>query len=772
MSFSSIQNHRQSKIFTLSLIGGLIVAGVVGSCLSALAQNTLTDQESITPSDEVAALESNSNQTEPLFDQQYAEGILNGVATNGTAADEPLVKEEPPASVEINGDQVEFSMEENKVIAQGNVSVKKQDVTLLCDRLEFFRATKFAVAEGHVVLIRSEGRLAGDKMHFNFGTMTGDFVSAKIYAKPFFGVGEKIEKVGENHMRMEQGYLTTCDHDKPHFRMKTKKVDIYPGDKIVARNVRLFVGNMPLVYIPRFTQDISNKRPLLTYTPGYDKQWGAFLLTTWNIPLNEYVRTYWHADYRERLDLGLGFDMHYDTKKFGDGLIRTYYTNQRKLSGKHHFWQERLQPTVERERFKGEWRHKWEIDEVTNAVLQYYKLSDGDFLKDFYRRENENDTNVGTFFTFTRGLPAGIFSFNTSARVNRFSAATEKLPELRYDLSSQEIADSNFYVKNTTTFTNFTKKLPRPSEDRKETMRFDTTTQVDYPFKISFLEIKPFVGGRETYYSKTIDPAHYNSIRGIFLTGSSINTKFYRIFDYHTNALGLDIKRLRHIISPSISYAYTHDPTMPSAMFDQFDETDTLGRAHSLGFGIENKLQTKRNAKNVDLARMTISTNFNLKENPGKGGFNSVTSDIELTPYNWLLFDLESRYDTITRELQTVNFDIGINGSGSDKYWLFSKRWNGRQDDQITSEIGYKINQKWRFRIYDRFDLDSGTLKEQEYNFRRDMHEWILDINFNQTRGEGDEIWIVFTLKDFPEMGFDFGTSFNRRKAGSQLVVP
>jgi hypothetical protein len=43
-----------------------------------------------------------------------------------------------------------------------------------------------------------------------------------------------------------------------------------------------------------------------------------------------------------------------------------------------------------------------------------------------------------------------------------------------------------------------------------------------------------------------------------------------------------------------------------------------------------------------------------------------------------------------------------------------------------------------------------------------------MDINFNETRREGSEIWIVFTLKAFPDFMVDLGTSFNKRKAGSQ----
>lgn len=679
-----------------------------------------------------------------------------------------LLAQEEASRVEINGDTVEFSMKENKMIAEGNVSVVRPDMTLFCDRLEFSRDTKIAEAKGNVVMIREDGRMEAEEMIFNFETKKGDFFDAKFYSKPFFGRGKIVSRVGENHMRMKQGYLTTCDLDKPHFRFFSKVTDIYPGDKSVSRNLRLIVGEVPIIFIPRLTQDLSGKKPLITYTPGYDKQWGGFLLSSIFYELNDNLKGTLHLDYRTRRDIAPGLDLIYNTDNYGNGIIRTYYMNERRTSSKQLIWKPRTRPTIERERFKVEWRHQWRIDKRTDAILQYYKLSDGEFLKEFFEREYEKDTSVSTYFLITRASSAGTLSFRTDARVNRFESGLERLPEISYNSPSKEIFNTGFYIKDLTTYSNLSSKSASPSEIRRETMRVDTDNELSYPMKVSFIEMNLFVGGRQTYYSKVKDPSKYDSIRGVFRTGADLSTKFYRIFDLYTGFLNLDIHRLRHIITPTIAYLSSEDPTMPNIQLDQFDSIDSATRKHSLNFAIENKLQTKRNKSSVDLARLVVSTDFSLKENPGKGGFNTITTDLDLKPHDALTFYMDSTFDTKTRSLQTVNFDLYINDASDDWYIQFGKRWSGREDDQITADFGYAPNQKWRFRTYQRFDVDKGILKEQEYNVRRDMHAWILDINFNQTRGQGSAIWLVFTMKTFPEMGFDFGTNFNRRKAGSQ----
>ncbi|MCK5215073.1 MAG: LPS-assembly protein LptD [Candidatus Omnitrophica bacterium] len=678
-----------------------------------------------------------------------------------------LFAQEQAGAVEINGDQVEFSMEENKVIAKGNVEIVKQDVILKCDRLEFYRETKIAIAEGNVVLIRGKEKINGDRLKYNFETMQGDFEETQIAADPFFGIGEKIIKVSDNHLRMEKGRLTTCDLDKPHFAFAAKKIDIYPGEKAVARNVRLLVGRIPIFFMPRFTQNLDEKKPAVIYTPGYDGDWGAFLLTKWRYKLNEYIKGAVHLDYRQRKDLAWGVDMDYKTLGYGKGILRTYYMNERNVNA-DHFFDERIPPTTERERYRIEWRHKWNIDNKTNAIMQYSKLRDGGILKDYFERQYDSDVSPDTYFILTRAVPLGTLSFQTDVRINRFDTMVERLPEISYDIPNKEIGDTGFYIKNTATYSNMVYKTASPSEVRPETMRLHNTSEVAYPFKFSFIELKPFVGGDQTYYSRTKDKSKYDVVRGIFRTGADLSTKFYRIFDYSTERFGLDINRLRHIITPSISYLYTHDPTIGNDYLDQFDAVDARTRGHVLNLSLENKLQTKRNDKNVDLVRIIGGTNFLLKEDAGKGGFNSVTSDIDINPYDWLKFSFDSSYSSIEEHLASANFDLYINDESDRWHFNLGKRYNREVDDQLTSELSYKINSLWKFEVYERFDLDSGTLKEQEYTISRDLHCWTMDVSYNQTRGEGDEIWIIFKMKAFPEIGFDGGTGFNRRKAGSQ----
>lgn len=681
--------------------------------------------------------------------------------------------------IEVSGDSMEYVMEGNKAIITGNARVTQGKTKLIADRIEFSKDASIAMAEGHVAMKSPRGLFSGDKLTYNFATQTGDFTNVKIMTimEPssmtsqkkirIYAQGQKAAKLGENHIAMKNGYFTTCDLSDPHYRIKSKTIDIYPRDKLVARNISMKVGRATLVHFPRFTQALDGK-PKVTFVPGFKKDWGMFLLTTYRAYLNDHVQATWHLDYREKRDVAGGVDLKYDTMKYGSGTVRTYYMNERPITSKR-VWMPRPSPTPEHERFKVDWRHKWAIDEKTDAVLQYYKLSDSAFLKDYFRREYERDSSPQTFFLLTRNLSNGTVSFRTDARVNRFVGAVDRLPQIRYDISNQKIGSTRLYFKSANEYVNLAKKEPSPTEVRKETIRFDSTNEVSYPMKVGFIEMRPFVGGRQTYYSKTTDPSQYNILRGMFLTGADVNTKFYRVYDAKTNFMGLDINKLRHIITPSVSYNFNHAPTVRSSILDQYDSVDSLDQRHYIHLSLENKLQTKRSGISTDLLRFVADTDFNLKEDVGKGGFNHVKTRMNFMPINWLAINADTDYDTIDDRLVSANFDLHFKDPKKSR-WTFDleKRYSPDVDDQITTDWSYKINPKWKFRIYRRFDILHNSLKAQEYTITRDLHCWEMDINYNETRGSGSEIWIVFRLKAFPEMGLDFGTGFNKRKTGSQ----
>ncbi|MBF0489104.1 MAG: hypothetical protein HQL15_00615 [Candidatus Omnitrophica bacterium] len=689
------------------------------------------------------------------------------------------VKPDKVNSVQLEADQVQFSKDNAKAIASGNVVVTADKSILYADKIELEKAIGEGVANGHVYIDSNQMQIDADSVKYNFSKGTGVFKNARVFNSPFQIKGEQINKVSEDHMIMEHGFLTTCDFDEPHYRMSIRQLDIYQGDKAIARGVTLFLGKMPIMHVSKYVQNLKD-RPIFVVTPGYKKDFGAFLLTELRLQLSDQVKLIVHGDLRERTGIGEGVDVKYTTPDFGAGVLRTYYANENAIASKH-LWDMRDStgmkkgPTITHELYKIEWRHKWQIDRNTSAVWQYYKVHDWDlanmgFIKRYFQRDFRRGPDVNTYFLFTRSLPSGVISYRIDAsRVNPALQSIDRFPEIRYDLSGQKLGSTNFYLKTTDMFSNFQNSQP---DNHMKTMRVDTNNEISYPIRIGFVETRPFVGGEHTYYSRTNNVNERSVVRGQFKTGIDLTTHFYRIWNYHSKLFGVENNGLRHVVTPSVSYLYAHRPTINASHFNQFDSIDALAQAHSVHLSLENKLQTKRNNQSVDLIRWILETDYSLLGSEPGRSFGPYLSTLEFNPIDWLTFRTEESYNHQEEYWNYINFDAYIHKS--DK-WSFGigKRFAHHVDDQFTTDLMYKINPKWKFKIYDRFLVSNGTIKEEEYILTRDLHEWEMDLDYHQERGNGIAFLVAFRLKAFPNMisGL-FSNSFHQPKAGSQSTLP
>jgi len=696
------------------------------------------------------------------------------------------------SQVQLQADQVSFSSADNKAHAQGNVVVTTKDQQLYCDQLQLDRVVKEVVAEGDVYLDTPQENIIAQGLTYNFNDGTGQFRDARMYIDPYQMKGKTIDKISENYMVMKKGYITTCDLDEPHFRVAARRMDIYQHDRAIAHSMKIYLGKVPVMYLPYYVQDLKNK-PIFTFIPGHSKNFGYFLLTTTSLKLSPHAHLNVYEDIRDRTGFSEGFDLKYKTSNFGSGLLRTYYAAEAKVYAKH-IWKKynkfgnKRGPTTHHERYRIIWRHKWQIDPNTSAIWQIYKIHDWDiinngFLKQYFPREFRQGTQgaaTDSYFLFTHNMPHGTLTFHIEdTRINRPLRGVEYYPQIQYVVNSQQIGKTGFYVKSTNEFSNITHQdYPKTHTDK--TMRFDTYNDISHPFKIAFIQINPHVGEEETYYTRTADLSENNIFRGQFHTGADLTTSFYKTWSFQTNFAGLNINGLRHIITPTAFYVYQHVPTFPTANLNQFDGIDSRDQAHYITLGLENKLQTHRNGRIVDLIRALVSSTFALKENPGRGGFGPVDATIDMYPTNWLRLHADSEYDHYARHYNTADFDGTINY----KNWSVSlgDRWSYGSGAELTTQIQHRINSKWSVSAYERIGVGAGGgatpvknsgNKEEEFVVTRDLHEWEMNFSYRTQRGVGSEFFLIFRLKAMPNMKLDlFNTSFHQRRAGSQSTDP
>ncbi|MCM8783448.1 MAG: LPS assembly protein LptD [Candidatus Omnitrophica bacterium] len=670
-------------------------------------------------------------------------------------------------SVTVKGDNVEYLTQEKKIIGEGNVEIVYQNMKLTCERIEFFTETKAAIASGNVKLYQDNTLFTGDKLYYNFETKKGEVINLSMEKMgPWYGGGKSAEKIADKEYVVEEGYITTCDQGKPHYRIRSRKIEVFLDDKIVAHDVSFMVGNVPLFYLPYLRYSLTEKYPHFIFIPGRNKKWGWYMLTAWRHNFIEDKKGFIHLDYRERKGFAHGLDQEYSIKHFGSGFFRYYYMNERDKSVSKEVRQET-------ERYRVQLKHRWQISDDTRALMEYHKMSDIDFIKDyFYREEYVNDNHPKSYLSIINSQPVYNLSFLVQKRTNRFFTETERLPEIALNLMNQKLGNSMFYYKSDYSFANLTNKNAGSDLD-DDVRRFDSYNRLSYFSKFGFLNLNPYIGTRQTYYSKDKygDEAE---IRGIFYSGMDISTRFYKIYDIHSDFLGLDINKLRHIVTPIANYKYIHQPTILPDKLMGFDSLDSINRENVVTLGIENRLQTKRkekdNLKTVDLGNFLFTGDYHFKPEDTGSQWRNFKLDLELTPYNWLRFESDAIYDPPSKNFNTANFDLIA--SHNDIWSLgLGSRYEKNSINEITTSFIYNLNSKWQFRVYERYDfkkiLEDGTKRindfvEQEYAIVKDLHCWTGEFSLNIN--DGYSFWVIFRLKAFPEIPFRFSASYSKPK--------
>ncbi|MCX7927121.1 MAG: hypothetical protein N2606_03175 [Candidatus Omnitrophica bacterium] len=687
----------------------------------------------------------------------------------------------PGESLVVNGDTVEYLTEKNEIVAKGNVSVNYQGTILTCEKLTVNTQTKQAIAEGNVTIRDVHGLMYGERILYNFKTKQGTIENAKFYSQPYFGKAEKIELVSDKQFDVYNGRLSTCNFNQPHYHLKSRKLSFYSQDKIKSWENVLYFGALPVAYVPYYRHSLKDNATHIQLTPGYSDQWGAYLLTATRYYLSESVQGKIYFDYRNKLGFAEGISANYKNTGFGSGDFKFYYTTERPKEGLP-------KESGDFQRYFARLRHHWQIDEQTYFTGEVHRIVDDkrrkfgsvyNILKDYFPRNYERDPKPISYALLNHNFTHSQLSFYLEKRINRWYDQIEKLPEITYSLPSLPIFSTPFYFEDTTKATVFNKKeaSPSPSWKDESVNRLDTLNKISLPTNFSIFEFTPYVAERFTYYSKD-NSGDSIGVRSVFYSGIDVSTKFYRIYDLTSNFLNIEINRLRHIISPTIGYAYNNQPSIPSTKLYQMDAIDAIGHSNAFTLGVSNKLQTKRNNETIDFVDFKVDSIYYLYRRIPTSGItvhdelSDIILKLKVFPYNWLQFYSDANYVAEKRQFSTINYDFMFN-FGNEKQIGLGQRYQYDGSNEITVSSEWRLTPKWKFHLYERIQTaDKADLRKgfvvQEYGFTRDLHCWLWELTYSHEKTKGDAIWCVFKLKAFPEIGVDFRQGFNSPQSGPQ----
>ena len=187
--------------------------------------------------------------------------------------------------VQYQGGRVVFDAKTKELVLKGKPSAVKRDETrLVGDSISYNDSTKKVIALGDSVWLRDPSKQGADDFlargHIDYDLETrsgetGAFSTAvetgqKLYitAKRSSIFSDTLVQ-GKHIIFAKDGSFSYCDHDEPHFHFTSKDMKFVSQNVMVARPGVLYIGEVPVFWIPFFFQDVRTGRRSGLLTPNF-----------------------------------------------------------------------------------------------------------------------------------------------------------------------------------------------------------------------------------------------------------------------------------------------------------------------------------------------------------------------------------------------------------------------------------------------------------------------------------------------------------------------
>jgi LPS-assembly protein len=708
----------------------------------------------------------------------------------------------------------ETSYENGVATARDNVAIHIGDTDIYSDYAQYNSRTHEVLAKGHVRIYRDLSVYIADSGIYNVDTHKIRAMDMRTKSDPFFASGENVTEITENGYLVKNGTFTTHDSPNPDFHLRARTMRIYEKDRVIFRDVILYIGKVPVFWWPYMYQSL-NEAFSFTVSPAFLSSWGPSLLTQVTFPITDNIRGRVRLDYRGRRGVALGFESDIDYGKDNNSTanIKSYYIQDQNPLINRTALPRGAVPTG---------RYRLSLEDRTNFTDDIYgiaditKMSDPFVMQDFYQGEFRIDpvpdnvvavTKTDPFYTLT-----GIVRF----QANEFFDQTERLPEVVLDIKRHALFGGPIFYEGETSFANLERAFADGSgfEDFGA-IRLDTFHQLLYPNTyFGWLSIVPRVGFRATYYTETRDLGKTmfasnpnplvpefalpdptlaeplekggDTFRPAFNAGVEASFKLSQKWeDVQSRALGLD--GLMHVIQPFTDFSYVWDGGPNPASILQFDRFEPSTQLRAIDFpdftsidsiadwtvwrlGVRNRLETRRDDSTITWLELDTFFDVNFNNPFDRTPYSNFFNNIRFVPLPWLSLSINSQLPAFDKGFTEVDTTAIVQPIASLQLLVEHRYLNSNPffDNSSLFLVGgyYRLNDNWGFGVQEQYEATTHTLEEQRYTIYRDLTNWVASFGaVVRDNGGVKEYGVLFTvtLKAFPK----FGLNLNFDPAGA-----
>jgi LPS-assembly protein len=490
---------------------------------------------------------------------------------------------------------------------------------------------------GNVVFRQGTNQISADRAEIDTNTRLGTFYNATgfttvqppkqaprpgaVVPPPVSGqenvvyfFGDTVEKTGPRRYTIKNGGFTTCVQPTPRWNLSADKIVLNVDHYTFLRNAVMTVKGVPMLYLPVLyypTKKGDRATGFLLPTYGASTLRGQSIHNAFFWAIDRSQDATFLYDWFSKTGQGTGGEYRYNFGGGSDGSIRAYVLNEQFQA------QDVTQASSD--------TRSYEVHGTASQPLPFKMRARArvDYFSSIATSQTFN-TNIYDASRSQRGFGGNIVGswdgYNLNATFDHneyFSSQTNSnvsgtWPRLNVTRNEQPLANTPFYLSVAGEFAHVLSNVINvdanntTSEFNQGFTRLDFNPQIRFPFKKwQWFTVNSSAGWRETYYSRSYDPATIDpsgltqavpSDQGLNRQYVTIQSQvtgpvFSRIWDTPGNSYA---EKFKHSIEPYVNFQATSSIDNYSRIIKLEGVDQVVGGAQQYTYGITNRFYAKR----------------------------------------------------------------------------------------------------------------------------------------------------------------------------------
>lgn len=577
-------------------------------------------------------------------------------------------------SIKLKAQEVLYDKENNLITAINSVEIEYKDIILKTEKLTYDLNNNLIYIDTQTHLNYRGDEIFLNKLVYDIKNESIKIVDFYGYYQPYYSFSKEcvLEK---DVYKLTNAKITHCNLKKPHYYFASRRVKIYPQDKLILYSPSLIIRGITVLWLPYYRVSLKPSKDQLLVEPGYESDKGIIAKVKYTRKLTDEKEFRVMVDAYSNVSVAVGTEYRYSSKS-NNGVFYTYYADEYKTK-----------------------KNRWSLMLNNNykLPLNLSLKSNLEFINDkqvyyYYNKEN--------WFLIKKDLNSSIsLSWETQK-------ASSRISYLRTDTYSDEQQK----------FVNSQVKYP-----------FDF---IVYPFNISKLKISeslnitPTLIEGTTYYKlEAQNNFSINLPLRIYwitftpsFTFSTLYTKTY--LDLYYSIYGVNFP-LRFTMSRFgvVDVAYSYRIRSQDNSFNLLSST----QAYTNEIKTSVNLFQKRNY-------LRFSTSYNFLKRPTTYWYESFSNLATDVGFSINLFDLgiHTETDIILKSLKNLNISLGLNILTNRIYLSYARNFNQMDKHSIAIQVDLYSADNYQFKLRttnlitkQKYELLNGRLE-----FYKDLHCW------------------------------------------------